>query len=191
MKRFLLVSLAFALVACHGPINIQTNPVGAVANYGKQVVDTVQAVQDAVVAAEIAKVPGVTVERIAPVVRASIFVGREAQKLADALVELDALPIGDLSRPTKIKAIGVILATTNALVFNMVVPVGDDPLLIKIRDLVREVSVLLLTVQQSLMPGEPLPDPQLPADWLGPLPLPASWLGTFSPHGVGLDPMRA
>ena len=159
--RVLLVMLALLpfMQGCHGPINIQTNPVGAVAHYGKQVVDIVQSVQDAVIAAQKAKLPGVTVERIAPVIRATIEVGKQGQNLAKALTELDALPIGDLTRPTKTKAIGVILASMNALIFNMVVPVGDDPLLIKIRDLVREVSVLLLTVQQQLLPPAPAAPP--------------------------------
>lgn len=155
----LMLALAPFVYGCHGPINIQTNPVGAVSHYGKQVVDTVQAVQDAVIAAEAAHIPGVTVKGIAPVIRATIDVGKQAQKLADALIELDALPIGDLSRPTKVKTIGVILASTNAIVFNMIVPVGDDPLLVKIRDLVREVSILLMTVQQQLVPAPSVPSP--------------------------------
>ncbi len=151
----LLLALVLPQLACHDkPLNIQTNPVGTVAHYSTQIVTIVQAAQDAVIAAEAAKIPGVTVERIAPFIRATIQVGQKAQELATALTELDALPIGDLTRPTKIKAVGVILASTQAIVFNMVVPVGDDPLLIKIRDLVREVSVLLLTIQQELVPPE-------------------------------------
>ncbi len=170
----MLVIVAVASAGCHQkPLNIQTNPVGTVAHYATQVTNIVQGVQDALIAAEAAKIPGVTAERIAPGIRATMDFGKQAQKLAAALTELDALPIGDLTRPTKIKAIGVALASMQAIAFNMIIPVGDDPLLIKIRDLVREVSVLLLTVQQQLQP--PVPDATVPSarlhrpGWLWPV----------------------
>lgn len=142
MKRLLLVLWALATFGCSH--SVQTNPVAAVADYGLKVTQIAQSLQHALIDAEAQGV--VSADKIKEPMRYSILLGRKVQELADALTAIDKLPVGDLSRASKLEQAGVLLGAANELVFHLASPIDDPTLRGTIMDLAAQISNLLITI---------------------------------------------
>lgn len=131
--------------------NIQTNPVGAVAAYGLDVINAVRAVQSAVILAEQSKlIPTDAARKVIVITRE---MGVKSQELSAALNELDKLNVGDLSRAALLTKVGFILKAMNQLIVQTLVPIDSPDLRTQLSVILNDVGDVLLKLSAALGPG--------------------------------------
>lgn len=144
-----VLALLLALAPACGPkYNIQTNPVGAVAFNADQVTQINGRVAKAIMTAEASKLLATT--RAADALRICKQLDVKAVELAAALTELDKMALDDLARKPIVERVAGILDAMNVLIFQVVIPLNDDPLRVQISQLLTNVSKLLLTVAMGI-----------------------------------------
>jgi hypothetical protein len=151
-KLVVVLALLPLMSACGKNLNFQTNPVGTTAHYATQVTRAAQGVQDAVITAHAGNL--MSKDAAAAVVKVTVQIGVKAQELATALAELDKLGLDDLGRKPIVAKVALILQTTNELVYQLnladyfaTLSQGSKE---KIRDLLQEISRVLLLVAQGV-----------------------------------------
>jgi len=118
------VVLVLLLVSCGPKYDIKTNPVGAIAFSAARIEQSVGKVQRIVAAAETAGILPTDKARV--VMKASVTISEQGLNLADALEQLDKLPLTDIGRMPLLEKVKTILAVINIALFEMVAPITDD-----------------------------------------------------------------
>jgi hypothetical protein len=154
MKRS-IASLAVVVIlssacAANKP-NIQTNPVGAVAAYGTDVMTAVRAVQSTVILYEQSKL--IPTDQARKIILVTREMGVKAQDLANALTELDKLQPGDLARSALLTKVGFILKAMSQLVVQALIPIDNADLRTQLAVTLNDIGSLLMTIAASLGPG--------------------------------------
>ena len=118
------VVLVLLLVSCGPKYDIKTNPVGAIAFSAARIEQSVGKVQRIVAAAETAGILPTDKARV--VMKASVTISEQGLNLAEALEQLDKLPLTDIGRMPLLEKVKTILAVINIALFEMVAPITDD-----------------------------------------------------------------
>ncbi len=147
--HIMAVLFIMATVACaHPRYDINTNPVGATAYYADQVIQLNGQIEKALMAAE--SVGRMTTADTRTALGICRQIDEKGAQLAVALRKLGALDFTNMGRQPILQEVNTILTAINALLFNVVLPIGDNQTRAQTSDLLEQIGRLLLTVQGGI-----------------------------------------